>query len=113
MILLLLIAFISGLVTILAPCIWPLLPIVLAASGGGKAKALGISFGICASFAVLTLTISYLVSLFGFYPDILRFLEVVILTLVGLSLFVPKLSAILEAVISQISSWAGKWRIEG
>lgn len=32
MLLLLIFAFISGLVTILAPCIWPLLPIILSSS---------------------------------------------------------------------------------
>jgi len=96
MILLLLFAFISGLVTILAPCIWPLLPIVLASSKGGKAKSLGITIGISASFAVLTLMISYLVSLLGFDPDSLRLFAVVILTILGLSLIVPKFSAGLD-----------------
>ena len=113
MILLLLFAFISGLVTILAPCIWPLLPIVLASSKGGKAKSLGITIGISASFAVLTLMISYLVSLLGFDPDSLRLFAVVILTILGLSLIVPKFSAGLEAALSKISSSGGKWRIEG
>jgi len=36
MVLLLLFAFLSGLVTILTPCIWPLLPIVLSSSIAGK-----------------------------------------------------------------------------
>ncbi|KKS95408.1 MAG: cytochrome C biogenesis protein [Candidatus Gottesmanbacteria bacterium GW2011_GWA2_43_14] len=110
---LLIFAFISGLVTILAPCIWPLLPIILSASRGGKAKSLGITVGVAVSFAVLTLTISYLVSLLGFDPDILRFVAVVILLILGLSLLVPAFSARLEAMVSKVSSKAGGKRKEG
>ncbi|MBI4067760.1 cytochrome c biogenesis protein DipZ [Candidatus Gottesmanbacteria bacterium] len=104
MIVLLIFAFISGLVTILAPCIWPLLPIILSSSTtGGKAKSLGITLGIMLSFAIFTLTISYLVSLFGFDPDILRLLAVIIIGLLGLTLVIPRFSAILEVFVSRIS----------
>ena len=106
---LLLFAFISGLVTILAPCIWPLLPIIFSSSAtGGRAKSLGISLGVVASFAVFTLTLSYLVSIFNFDPDILRFMAVIVLTLLGLSLIIPALSGRMEVLFSKLS---GKLRI--
>ncbi len=55
MIILLVFAFVSGLVTILAPCIWPLLPIVLSSSStGGTRKPLGITLGIIGSFSLFT-----------------------------------------------------------
>ena len=104
MIILLFFAFISGLITILAPCIWPLLPIILSSSlNGGKAKSLGITLGIMASFSVFILSISYLVSLFGLDPNIIRLFAVIVLVIMGLSMIVPAFSRILEGMLSRLS----------
>ncbi len=108
MLILLIFAFLSGLVTIVAPCIWPLLPIVLSSSTtGGKSKSLGITLGIMISFSFFTLTISYLVQFFHFDPNILRILAVIIIGFLGLTLIIPQLSAILEAWVSKISGKIG------
>ncbi len=104
MIILLFFAFISGLVTILAPCIWPLLPIVLSSSAtGGRAKPLGITLGIIISFAAFTLTISYIVKIFPFDPNVLRLFAVLVITLLGLTLLIPRLTQILEGGLSRFS----------
>lgn len=101
MILLLVIAFASGLITILAPCIWPLLPIVLSSSlSGGKKKAFGITLGILASFGFFTLTVSYLVSLFKFDPEVLRLVAALVIGFFGVTLALPFLSKILESRVS-------------
>lgn len=111
---LLLVAFVSGLVTILAPCIWPLLPIILSSTAtSGKGKALGITIGICASFLVFTLTISYLVSLLKFDPNILRLFAVLVIGLLGVSLAVPWFSSKLEAVVSKLTGKLGLSAIKG
>ncbi|MFC1647103.1 cytochrome c biogenesis protein DipZ [Patescibacteria group bacterium] len=104
MIILLFFAFVSGLVTIFAPCIWPLLPIILSSStGGGVKKPLGITLGVMLSFGFFTLATSYIVRIIPFDPNILRYIAVVIITILGLSLIVPKFSALLETLISKIS----------
>src|SRR3989344_5814605 len=104
MIILLLFAFISGLVTILAPCIWPLLPIILSSTTtGGRAKPLGITLGIITSFAFFTLTISYLVKIIPFDPDILRLFAVLIIGFLGLTLIIPALVQIVEGWVSRFS----------
>jgi len=106
---LLVIAFLSGLITILAPCIWPLLPIIFSYSGtGGKGKALGITLGIMVSFAFFTLAISYLVSRLNFDPSLLRLFAVVVIGFLGLTLVVPALSRMLEALVSRLSGNLGK-----
>src|SRR3989344_8167119 len=105
MLILLLFAFISGLVTILAPCIWPLLPIILSATtSGGRAKPLGIALGIITSFAIFTLTLSYIVKIIPFDPDILRLFAVIVIGFLGLTLVVPKLTQLLEGFVSRLSS---------
>ena len=102
------VAFISGLFTILAPCIWPLLPIVLAdvTQSKSKRRPLGITVGVAISFAVLTLSISELESSIGLSPNFLRKVAVVVLLVLGFSMVVPALSRKLEA---RISSLAGRF----
>lgn len=105
---LLLFAFISGLITIFAPCIWPLLPIILSASSsGGHRKPLGITLGIVLSFAVITLTISYIVKIIPFDPEVLRYFAVAIIGFLGLSLVIPALSQKLEGAVSRLSGKMG------
>src|SRR6185295_2720557 len=102
--LLFLFAFVSGLVTIAAPCIWPILPIVLSASStGGHRKPLGVTLGILISFGVLTLALSYLVKILPINLDWLRLFAVVILIILGLSLLIPKFASILEGYASRFS----------
>lgn len=105
MTLLLTFAFISGLITIFAPCIWPLLPIILSSSTtGGHKKPFGITLGIMLSFGILTLSISYIVRIIPFDPEILRYFAVFVITLLGFTLIIPKLSQILEGSVSRLSS---------
>ena len=104
MAILLIFAFISGLVTILAPCIWPLLPIILSSTAsGGHKKPLGITLGIMVSFAVFTLTISYIEKIIPFDPNILRLFAVVVIGFLGLTLVIPPLTLLLEGWVSRLS----------
>lgn len=108
MILLLLFAFLSGLVTIFAPCIWPILPIVLSSSAtGGKRKPLGVTLGIVVSFGVLTLTLSYIVSIVPIDLDIFRLIAVFVIAFLGATLLIPSLSKIVEGGVSRLSGRLG------
>lgn len=109
MVILLIFAFISGLVTILAPCIWPLLPIILSTSlQGGKAKSLGITLGIMFSFGVYTLTVSYLVTYLNFNPDILRVFAIILLIVLGLTMILPPLARVFEGLVSRLAGKVGQ-----
>lgn len=102
---LLLIAFIAGLGSILTPCIWPLLPIVLSNSVSQSiAKPSGTVLGIITSFTIFTLSISFLITLFAFNPEILRKFAALVLLLLGLALVIPALSLRLEAFLSILSA---------
>ncbi len=62
MILLILFSFIAGIVTVLSPCILPVLPIVLSGSvTGGKQRPFGIMTGFVLSFTFFTLFLSGIV----------------------------------------------------
>lgn len=106
--LLLVFAFISGLVTILAPCIWPILPIILSgAAGGGRLKPLGITLGIMISFGFFLLATSFIVNLFNVDPNIFRKLAVIIIFVLGVSMIVPSFSGFLESMVSRLTSKFG------
>lgn len=104
MALLLFFAFLSGVVTIFAPCIWPILPVILSAGvSGGDRKPFGVVAGLMVSFTFFTLTLSYLLKILPIDPDALRFFAVVVISLLGLFLAVPILGRYLEAVASRFS----------
>jgi cytochrome c biogenesis protein CcdA/thiol-disulfide isomerase/thioredoxin len=107
MILLILFAFLAGIVTVLSPCILPLLPIILSSSGSaGKAKPLGVVLGFVASFTFFTLFLSTLVTISGLSADLLRSFSIVILAVFGLTLLVPKVQLQLEILSSKIAGFA-------
>ena len=105
MLLLLFFAFIAGMVTIMAPCIWPLLPIILSASSGtGKQRPLGITLGIMSSFTLFTLSISYLEKIFHIDPNSFRIVAVVGLGVLGVSMMIPSFGEKLEGIINNLLS---------
>jgi cytochrome c biogenesis protein CcdA/thiol-disulfide isomerase/thioredoxin len=103
------VAFLSGLFTILAPCIWPLLPIVLAdvTQSKSKRRPLGITAGVAVSYAFFTLAISALESTLGLNPNVLRKFAVVVLLIIGILMIIPALSRRMEASISRLSGRFG------
>ena len=102
--------FLSGIVTIFAPCIWPILPIVLSASvSGGKKKPLGLVTGLAVSFIFFTLTLAAIVKVIPFDPEVLRYLAVFIIGFLGVILIVPWFGDRLEALVSRFSSIGGRF----
>ena len=103
MILLLGFAFLAGVATIFAPCILPILPVVLSAGvTGGKRRPLGVIIGLVLSFSFFTLTLSYLSSSFGLDPGILRIIAVIILAGFGLVLLIPALLVRFEELTARL-----------
>lgn len=106
MIILIVFAFLSGIVTILSPCILPVLPIVLSSSLiGGKKRPLGIVTGFIISFTFFTLFLSAIVRATHISADSLRTGAVVLLVIFGVSLFIPKFQIWMELFISRITSF--------
>jgi cytochrome c biogenesis protein CcdA/thiol-disulfide isomerase/thioredoxin len=110
MLVLLTFAFLGGLATILAPCIWPVLPIILSSVAGAKSdhkKPLGIALGVILSFSIFTLSISYLVKVFNLDANLLRTISVIVIMFLGLTLVVPALSQKFEIFVTKLSNILG------
>lgn len=108
MILLILFAFFAGIVTILSPCILPILPIILTSSLGGqsvgKRRPWGVVTGFVLSFTFFTLFLSTIVRVSGVPADVLRLFSIVVIAGFGLSLLLPQFQVIMERLFSSISS---------
>ncbi|MFZ2026683.1 MAG: cytochrome c biogenesis protein DipZ [Microgenomates group bacterium] len=105
MIVLILFAFIAGFVTILSPCVLPILPIVLSGGiGGGKKRPLGIVLGFIISFTFFTLFLSSLVTLFKISPDTLRLASVIIIFGLGMSILIPQFQLFIERMFAKVSN---------
>ncbi|MDH5533893.1 MAG: cytochrome c biogenesis protein DipZ [Candidatus Pacebacteria bacterium] len=104
MLLLIAFAFIAGIVTILSPCILPVLPFILSGSTSeDKARPWGVVLGFVASFTFFTLFLTTLVKLTGVSADVLRYASITILFLFGLSLIVPQVQLLLEKAFTMVA----------
>ncbi len=96
---LVLVGLVSGIITALSPCVLPVLPVVLttAAPGpGSRRRPFVVVGGLVLSFAVFTLLGGALLSLLNLPADLLRWLGVAILAIVGLGLVWPRFGHLLE-----------------
>ncbi len=109
MIILILFAFLGGLITILSPCILPILPVVLSGSiTGGKRRPMGVVTGFILSFTFFTLFLSAIVRATGLSADALRLVAVAVISFFGISLLVPSLQVAIEKLFSRLIQWAPK-----
>lgn len=92
MIFLLPIAFISGILTVLTPCVLPVLPVILASGVEGKLwRIRGIIVGIILSFTIASLTLAAVVRILGIPADTIRNIAVIFLLIFGLNLVFPQI----------------------
>jgi cytochrome c biogenesis protein CcdA/thiol-disulfide isomerase/thioredoxin len=98
---LLVVGFVSGLVTALSPCVLPVLPVVLTTSvtrgEPSPWRPWVVVGGLVVSFGVFTLLGGALLSLLGLPQDLLRWAGIAILAVVGLGLLWPRFGHVLEA----------------
>jgi cytochrome c biogenesis protein CcdA/thiol-disulfide isomerase/thioredoxin len=110
-------AFLAGIVTVLSPCILPVLPVVLAGgTAGGKRRPLGVAAGFIGSFSVLTLSLSAIVKATGLDPEVLRWISAGLIMAFGLVLAVPFLKDRFALASSRLLARmpsAGPGRVEG
>src|SRR5580700_6029115 len=106
MIILLIFAFLAGIVTILSPCILPILPIVLSGTvAGDKRRPYGIILGFILSFTIFTLFLATIVRLTGVPANLLRIIAGIVLFGFGLSLLLPQFQTLMEKIFSKLSAF--------
>jgi cytochrome c-type biogenesis protein len=100
-------AFVAGLLSILSPCVLPLVPIVLgAAVVAHPLGAFALAAGLAVSFTALGLLLALVGFGLGIDPGLFRVMAAAIMIMLGVVLVVPSWQARLVAAGGPISSWA-------
>ena len=103
MALLIVVAFIAGVVTAVSPCVLPILPIVLATgSGSDRRRPYLVIAGLIAGFSFFTLASVQIVSALHLPSSTLRNVSIAVIALFGLTLAVPALSSRFERATARL-----------
>ncbi|HEX4033001.1 MAG TPA: cytochrome c biogenesis protein CcdA [Solirubrobacteraceae bacterium] len=114
MLLLMFFAVVVGAGTAVSPCVLPVLPAVLSASGsGGRRRPLGIVLGLTTTFAVTIVGLANVISGIGLGDNVLRDIATAVLAVFGVALLVPQLGAIVERPLAAFSRLGPRTRGDG
>jgi cytochrome c biogenesis protein CcdA/thiol-disulfide isomerase/thioredoxin len=112
--LLMLFALVVGAGTAISPCVLPVLPAMLSASGaGGARRPVGIVLGLTTTFAITIIGIAKVVDGVGLGADPLRDVAVAVLALGGVALLVPQVGLALERPLAGLSRLGPRTRGDG
>ena len=116
------IGLLGGLITGISPCVLPVLPVILLSagaqgargdgeeSGGGSASRFHpylVVTGLVVSFTAFTLLGSTLLSLLHLPQDLIRWIGIVMLALIGLGMMLPRIMEILERPFARFQRFGG------
>ncbi|MEH2621999.1 cytochrome c-type biogenesis protein [Bradyrhizobium sp. AZCC 1719] len=100
-------AFLAGILSILSPCVLPILPIVLAAAASSHRQGpLALAGGLCLSFVGIGLFLATAGHSIGLDADRLRYVGATLIMLVGIVLVVPRLQVQIAVAAGPIGNWA-------
>ncbi|GGA08073.1 cytochrome c biogenesis CcdA family protein [Dyella caseinilytica] len=102
-----LVAYLAGVLTILSPCVIPLVPIVLgSAAQRHRWGPLALAAGLVVSFTLVGFVTATVGASIGLNGETIRRWSAVLLILVGLVLLVPRLQHLFEHIASPLANWA-------
>ena len=102
-------AFAAGLLSILSPCVLPLVPVVLGAALAAHALgAVALAAGLAVSFTILGLVLALVGFGLGIDAGVFRFAAAAIMIVLGVILVIPSWQAQLAAAGGPVSSWADR-----
>ena len=98
-------ALMAGVLSILSPCVWPLVPIVMgSAAGAGRNGPLALAAGLSVSFALAGTVLSFALISLGLDPELFRFIAAGMLILVAVPLLIPRAGLWLNLVLSRVTA---------
>ena len=102
-------AFLAGLLSILSPCVLPLLPIVFGtAASEHRAGPLALAGGVALSFVTIGLFVATIGFAIGLDADVFRTVAAILMILVGIVLVMPALQRRLATAGGPVSNWADR-----
>ncbi len=99
-------AFAAGVLSVLSPCVLPILPIVLcAATTDRKASPVALAAGLSTSFVAVGLFVATIGYSLGLDANVFRYVAASLIIAIGIVLMLPQLQAHLAAASSPIANW--------
>ena len=99
-------AFLAGLLSVLSPCVLPLLPLVLgAAASEHRLGPVALACGLALSFVIVGLFAATIGFAIGLDTDVFRLVAAVLMVLIGLVLVVPAAQTRLAVAAGPASDW--------
>jgi cytochrome c biogenesis protein CcdA/thiol-disulfide isomerase/thioredoxin len=109
MLVLVVVAFVAGLVTAVSPCVLPILPIVLATGADGdRRRPYLVIVGLIASFSFFTLASVQVISALHLPSSALRDVAIAVIAIFGLTLLVPAVNRIWERATVRLQGVGGR-----
>lgn len=103
-------ALLAGALSVLSPCVLPLLPIVLGtAASAHRLGPLALAVGPALSFTAIGLFVATIGFAAGLDTGVFRTISAILLIGVGLVLLVPKLQEQFALAAAPVSNWAGSY----
>ncbi len=100
-------AFVAGVLSILSPCVLPLLPLVFAgAAAEHRLGPLALAGGLALSFTAIGLFVATIGFSIGLDSDFFRFVAAILFLAVGAVLVVPGLQTRLATAAGPVSNWS-------
>lgn len=102
-----LLAFVAGVLTILSPCVLPLVPIVLAgAAQRDRRGPLALAAGLVLSFTATGFFLATLGASLGLDGDLLRGIGAILMIAIGAALLLASVRAFTERAAAPLANWA-------
>ena len=99
-------AFLAGVLSILSPCVLPILPIVLgAASSAERLGPIALAAGLALSFTAIGLFVATIGYSVGLDADVFRYVAATLVIAIGVVLALPPLQIRLAAASGPIANW--------
>ncbi|MCL7412756.1 MAG: cytochrome c biogenesis CcdA family protein [ANME-2 cluster archaeon] len=96
-------AFIAGLLTVITPCILPILPAMLAGSSGGRFRPVAIVAGMSLTFTLMGVAISAVGAVFAPFESVLRWFSLLFIIGMGAVLYDDDINSIFVKITSRLS----------
>jgi cytochrome c-type biogenesis protein len=102
-------AYLAGALSILSPCVLPLLPIVLgSAASAHRLGPLALALGLASAFVVVGLFVATIGFSIGIDGDVFRIIAATLMIIVGAVLVVPVFQSRFAQAAGPMSHWAGE-----
>jgi cytochrome c biogenesis protein CcdA len=100
-------AFLAGLLSVLSPCVLPLVPIVLGtASAEHRLGPVALAAGLAIAFTAIGLFVATIGFAIGLDGDVFRRVGAILLVILGLVLILPRLQARVAIAAGPVGAWA-------